>query len=288
MLYKRFAFLALFISCSVVAFGFMPKNKKSEHFAGVTKSNKSHVGNGKVVALDYFFNNEYQKNKEGQEVRYHYIWEDTANSGYSDVGNMIQTLGAGLGELKTAPTIKALEKFSIYIIVDPDTPKETAKPNYINAEDIEVITEWVKNGGILMLLGNDKGNAEFKHLNQLAENFGIYFNENSINRVVGRKFYLGKFDNLPNHPIFKGVPQIYMKDISTLSLKKPAKAVLTSKGNVIMAYAKFGKGGVFAVGDPWFYNEYYNNHKLPVPYANDEAARNLFRWLLAMAEKVNH
>lgn len=193
-----------------------------------------------------------------------------------------------MGELKSAPTIKALDKFSIYIIVDPDTPKETAHPNYIEPNDIKVITNWVKNGGILMLLGNDKGNAEFKHLNQLAEKFGIHFNENSINRVVGRKFYLGKFDNLPKQPIFKGVPQIYMKDISTLSLKSAAKAILTSKGNIIMAYAKFGKGGVFALGDPWFYNEYYNNDKLPVPYANDKAAQNLFSWLLGMAQKVKH
>lgn len=288
MLHKRLAFLALFISCSVAAFGFMPKNKKQANKKGSAKTYNTPAGNGKVVGLDYFFNNEYHKDKSGKEVRYHYIWEDTANSGYSDIGNMIKTLGAGLAELKTAPTLKSLEKFSIYIIVDPDTPKETAHPNYIEPADIKVIKEWVKNGGILMLLGNDKGNAEFKHLNQLSEKFGIHFNDNSINRVVGKKFYLGKFDNLPKHPIFKGVPQIYMKDISTLSLKKPAKAILTSKGNIIMAYAKYGKGGVFAVGDPWFYNEYYNNHKLPVPYANDKAARNLFQWLLGMAENVNH
>lgn len=246
------------------------------------------VGNNKVVGLDYYFNNEYRKNKEGKEERFHYIWEDTTNSGYSDVGNMILNLGANLSELKTAPILKALDKFSIYLIVDPDTPQETAKPNYVNANDIKVISEWVKKGGILMLMENDKGNAEFKHFNKLAEIFGIHYNEVSINRVVGRKFYMGKFDNLPDHPIFKNVKQIYMKEISTLALKKPAKAILTSKGNIIMAYAKYGKGGVFAVGDPWFYNEYYNNNKLPVPYENYKAAQNLFTWLLGMAKKVKN
>jgi len=284
----RFAFLILVISLFLDACGPTSSNKKHTHLKRTTMTNKPFIGSGKVVGLDYFFNNEYRKNSEGKDVRYHYIWEDTANTGYSDVGNMIKTLGADLGELKTAPTAKALDKFSIYIIVDPDTPKETAHPNYIEPNDIKVITKWVKNGGILMLLGNDKGNCEFKHLNELAGKFGIHFNENSINRVVGKEFNLGKFDNLTKHPIFKGVPQIYMKDISTLSLKNPAKAILTSKGNIIMAYSKYGKGGVFAVGDPWFYNEYYDNHKLPVPFANDKAARNLFQWLLGMAENVNH
>ncbi len=244
------------------------------------------VGNGKVVGLDYYFNNEYRKNKKGVEQRYHYIWEDTTNSGYSEIGNMILNLGANLSELPDAPTAESLDKFSIYIIVDPDTPDETANPHYVEADNIKVISRWVKDGGILMLLENDKGNAEFKHFNKLAEQFGIYFNEVSINKVDGRKYDMGKFDKFPNQPIFKNVKQIYMKEISTLKLEKPAEPLLTSGGNIIMGYAKYGKGGVFAVGDPWFYNEYYDNKKLPVPFENYKAAQNLFEWLLGMANKV--
>ena len=246
------------------------------------------VGNSKVVGLDYYFNNEYRKNKEGKEERFHYIWEDTTNSGYSDVGNMILNLGANVSELPTAPTIKALDNFSIYLIVDPDTPQETAKPNYVNEKDIEVIIKWVKNGGILMLMENDKGNAEFEHFNKLSEKFGIHFNEVSINKVEGRKFDMGKFDKFPDQPIFKNVKQIYLKEISTLKLEKPAKPVLVENSNIIMAYAKYGKGGVFAIGDPWFYNEYYGNNKLPVPFENYKAAENLFAWLLSMAKEVNN
>ena len=247
---------------------------------------KSLVGNGKVVGLDYYFNNEYRKNKNGKEERFHYIWEDTTNSGYSEVGNMILNLGANLSELPQAPTEAALNKFSIYIIVDPDTPDETAHPHYMEANDIKAITEWVKNGGILMLMENDKGNAEFKHFNKLAEKFGIHFNEVSINKVEGRKFYMGKFDKFPDQPIFKNVKQIYLKEISTLKLEKPAEPIFTSGGNIIMGYAKYGRGGVFAIGDPWFYNEYYDNSKLPVPYENYKAAQNLFSWLLGKAQKV--
>jgi|YelNatPaOPRAMG01_1025707.scaffolds.fasta_scaffold01497_6 lysophospholipase L1-like esterase len=247
---------------------------------------KNLVGNNKVVGLDYFYNNEYRKNKEGKEERYHYIWEDTTNSGYSKLGDEIVRLGAGLSKLTTAPTKQALKNFSIYIIVDPDTPQETAKPNYMEPDQIKVITNWVKNGGILMLMENDKGNAEFEHFNKLAEKFGIHFNEDSRNDVIGNKFEMGRFNNLPDEPIFKNVKQIYMKEICTLKLTLPAKPILVDKGDNIIAFAKYGKGAVFAVGDPWIYNEYYDNKKLPADYENYKAAENLMAWLLSMAKKV--
>jgi unsaturated rhamnogalacturonyl hydrolase len=38
---------------------------------------------------------------------------------------------------------------------------------------------------------------------------------------------------------------------------------------------------VFAVGDPWFYNEYIDGRKLPSAYKNYNAAVELFKWLIA-------
>ena len=256
----------------------------SENLLHHNYSNKA--GKEKVVGLDYYFNNEW-KDENGKKVRYHYIWEDTTNSGYSELGKVIKGLNAETAELKEQPTKNKLNKFSIYIIVDPDTKKENPDPHYIDNSSIKVIVNWVKNGGVLVLFGNDKGNAEFEHLNNLAENFGIHFNEVSRNRVVDSKFDMGKFDNFPPHPIFKNVKKIYLKEISTLSLKKPATPVLQDSGYVIMASANFGKGLVFAVGDPWLYNEYINNNKLPAGFENYKAAENLFKWLLGKAKAVN-
>jgi len=54
---------------------------------------------------------------------------------------------------------------------------------------------------------------------------------------------------------------------------------------MLMATAKFGKGTVFAVGDPWIYNEYTDGRKLPSEYENLQAARDLSRWLLAQSSK---
>jgi unsaturated rhamnogalacturonyl hydrolase len=242
---------------------------------------------GKVVGLDYFFNNEWIKDKNGNETRYHYIWEDTANTGYSKLGIIIKNLNAELKEITVAPVRNNLDELSIYIIVDPDTPQETPHPNYIDDVSITNIVNWVKKGGVLVLFGNDKGNCEFEHLNKLAGNFGIHFNEDSRNRVTGTNFDIGKFDNLPVHPVFKDVKQIFLKEISTLRIHKPAKFILKDNGDVIMASAELGKGFVFAVGDPWFYNEYIDNRKLPVDFENYKAAKNLFYWLLGKAKQVD-
>jgi unsaturated rhamnogalacturonyl hydrolase len=47
-----------------------------------------------------------------------------------------------------------------------------------------------------------------------------------------------------------------------------------------MAVARFGKGTVFAVGDPWLYNEYTDGRKLPADFENFRAAKDLTMWLL--------
>jgi lysophospholipase L1-like esterase len=248
---------------------------------------KSVVGLDKIVCLDCFYNNEWRKDAQRRSVRFHYVWEDTTNSGFSILGNIITNLGASVDSLCDAPTGQALKRASIYVIVDPDTPLETEHPNYVEPQAIDAVAEWVNGGGVLVLMANDKGNAEFEHFNQLAARFGIHFNEDSRNKVVSNAYDMGKFDSLPAHPLFKGVKEIYMKEISTLKVQEPAKPVLIDKGDVIIAFATVGKGVVFAVGDPWLYNEYITHRKLPASYENDKAAENLFRWLLEHAQPIS-
>jgi lysophospholipase L1-like esterase len=247
----------------------------------IEKPESSQAGIGKRVGLDYYYNNEWRPKKDSLLERFHYIWEDTTNSGYSILGRSIDLLGADLDTLQSAPTESNLNKFSIYVIVDPDTPAETKNPHYISEQDATIIEQWVKNGGILALFANDKGNCEFQHLNGLSERFGIHFNEDSQHKVIGKSWEMGKNDHLPDHPIFRNVKQIYTKEISTLTLSAAAQPILSEGGMVLMASAKIGKGMVFAIGDPWLYNEYMDTRRLPEEYENAKAGQNLFRWLLS-------
>ncbi len=52
------------------------------------------------------------------------------------------------------------------------------------------------------------------------------------------------------------------------------------QGECVIAEASIGKGKAVAVGDPWLYNEYTNNRRLPLEYKNLPAARKLAIYLL--------
>jgi unsaturated rhamnogalacturonyl hydrolase len=241
---------------------------------------KQSAGKGKTVMLDSYFNNELKKDATGQTVSWHYKWDELPNSGFSFWGNIFRTFGAKTVGLNEAPTVANLKKTDVYIIVDPDTKEETEQPNFIEPEHVKAISEWVKSGGVLVLMGNDFGNAEFDHFNQLAKEFGVQFNKDSKNRVQGNEYATGRIVVPEGHPIFKTAKNLFLKELSTLSVTAPAAPVLEDKGAVIIAVAKSGKGTVFAVGDPWLYNEYVDGRKLPAEFDNYNAATDLSLWLL--------
>ena len=86
---------------------------------------------------------------------------------------------------------------------------------------------------------------------------------------------------IPNDKqVFKEPYKMYLKEISVLNVKAPAKALVTKENDIVIAIAKHGKGTVFAVGDPWLYNEYVDGRKLPAEYKNYKAAEDLVKWLL--------
>ena len=238
------------------------------------------LGRGKTVGLDYFFNHEFRKNKTGQMERFHYTWEDKTDSGFCWWGATFQDYGAKLTTITDAPTAQNLKNVDVYIVVDPDTPKETAQPNYIERPHVEAINNWVKQGGTLVLLANDSANVELPHFNQLAQAFGISFNNKSRNMVQNNIYEQGKVLIPENHFIFKSVKKVFIKEYCTLSVKAPAEAVISDGNDVVMAVAKVGKGRVFVLGDPWLYNEYVNGKRLPNEYENFKAAQNLAKWLL--------
>lgn len=242
-------------------------------------------GKGKTVLLDYYFNNEWKKDATGKEVRFHYTWEDKANSGFAMLGDIFQNYGLKTKSLEVAPTVQNLKNADVYVIVDPDTEKETAKPNYMNASSVTTISNWVKNGGVLVLMANDAGNAELKNFNTLSSKFGIVFNEDNYNLVKGDQFEQGAVYVPGNNPIFTSAKKLYIKELATLQVSRPATTILTKEGKNIIAVAKYGKGTVFAIGDPWLYNEYVDGRKLPSEFDNYKAAQDLVLWISKQVKK---
>ena len=238
------------------------------------------IGAGKTILLDDYYNGERKKDITGIMVPFHYKWNEWYNAGFSLLGSVFRSYGLQTKTLSEAPTAANLQKASIYLIVDPDNTADNPTPNYMQSKDADEIYNWVKAGGVLVLLHNDKGNTEFEHFNTLTDKFGIHLNEDSYNRVLNNEYETGKVDIPAGNSILPNEKKIYQKEICSFTLKSPATAVLKKEELVIFAVAKIGKGTVFATGDPWLYNEYLDGRKLPLEYENFKAANDLAAWLI--------
>jgi unsaturated rhamnogalacturonyl hydrolase len=242
-------------------------------------------GRGKTVTLDDYFNHEIRKSKNlpGDEA-WHYKWDERPDAGFYAWGQIFRSYGAKLDTLSAEPTAANLANANIYIIVDPDTEMETAKPNFVGPDHVKAISDWVKRGGVLVLMGNDGQNAELDKFNTLAKPFGIQFNKDRKFEVINNDYKMGGVDIAAGNEIFKNTKKIFIKEISTLALSGKAKPVVTANGDSVMAISKHGKGTVFVIGDPWLYNEYVDGRRLPPEFENFKAAQDLSRWLIAQSK----
>lgn len=239
-----------------------------------------------TITLDAYFNKETKKDKTGKEYSFHYLWEDKQGSGFSIFGEAFKAEGAkSLTLLNTSPRDGKLSGTDVYIIVDPDTEKESPAPNYIEEKDAQAVLAWVKQGGVLLLLGNDAQNTDLEHLNLLSSKFGITFKGNIILHVINDEHFSEGGLNTEGNPLFPTAKNIFIKDAAPIQLEKSAQALLADKnGATVIATTKYGKGTVLAVGDPWLYNE-YTNGRLPAVYENDKAARDIAKWLISKIPK---
>lgn len=236
---------------------------------------------GKTLLLDRYFNSEKRVGLNGKEYYWHYVWEERSNAGFSFLGGVAERFGASLASLDRAPTTKNLKGKDVYILVDPDHQKDNPSPNYVDKASIKAIQKWVKKGGVLWLMANDSANCELTQFNKLAEKFGMRFTSRSLNMVKNDAYEMGAI--IPGvNPVFTTGQQFFLKEISELEIKAPANVLVNRNGQVIMAIASYGKGQVFAVGDPWLYNEYVDGRRLPAGFSNYAAMEELITWSLSI------
>lgn len=240
------------------------------------------AGQGSTVLMDAWFNGQQRTNAAGHEESFHYKWNDMSNSGFSTLGHVFRSYGVSTATLDRAPTLQNLKQAQFYIIASPDIPSKNPHPNYVQPKDVNEVAAWVKQGGVLVLMENDPANADFEHFNQMADRFGLHFNNVVANHVVGEDIGSGRLAVSGSTPVFPGSHIFYMKDTCTLSVKGTAVPLVRNGENIMMATVKYGRGTVFAVVDPWLYNEYTDGHNrnLPPIYDNLFGANSLVRWLV--------
>jgi len=249
--------------------------------AEMENSQTAKLGRGDTVLVDAWFNSQKRPDAYGQQDYFHYKWSDQSNEGYSLLGHILRNFGAETKTLYTAPTVSALGNAQVYIIASPDTVAKNPNPHYVEPEDGEQIAEWVKGGGVLVILANDPANTDLEHFNLIADHFGIHFNSVLRKHVVGDSHELGMLKVPGGGPIFHTPHTLFMKDVCNISVRSPAVSAFEDDEGILMATAKYGKGTVFATVDPWLYNEYTDGRKLPAGYDNFAAGKELVQWILA-------
>ena len=147
----------------------------------------------------------------------------------------------------------------------------------------DAIEAWVKAGGVLLLMSNDRDNTEFEHFDTLSDRFGIHFNAVLSHHVVEPNHGPGEVTIPAGTEIFGDGWKAYMKDTSTITLSRGAKAVVTDKGDVMIAVSRVGNGVVLGMVDPWFYNEYADGRKME-EYRGFEAAEDVAGWAVRQAK----
>ncbi len=246
-------------------------------------------GLGQAVMVDAWFNSQTRKNAAGKMELFHYKWDDFSNSGFSLFGHIWRSYGVATTTLASAPTAEDLKGAQYYIVVSPDNPAKNPNPHYMTAEDAEQIAAWVRGGGVLLMMENDPANADIEHLDLLADKFGLHFNNVLVHHVEGDDFAAGRIDVASAATPFTHPHVFYMKDTCSLQLSGKAEPLMKDKsGELLMAWTRYGKGMVFAVTDPWVYNEYTDGRKLSAEYDNFGGGVDLVQWLIEQRSKLGH
>jgi len=233
---------------------------EAEHAATAT------VARGKTALVDAWFNSQERKNAAGQMESFHYKWTDMADSGYALLGHMLRSYGMKTATLDAAPTAENLRSADYYFIASPDIPIKNPNPHYMTDADAAAIAAWVKQGGVLVMMENDPPNADIDHLNLLADRFGIHFDNVLHHHILGEHVEDGTIPVAPGGALFQHAHTLYMKDTCAISLHGSGQALLSDRGDIVMAAEKYGRGTVFATVDPWVYNEYTDGRKNPQIY----------------------
>jgi unsaturated rhamnogalacturonyl hydrolase len=244
------------------------------------------LARGETVMLDAWFNSQQRLNAAGKKEYFHYKWNDYSDVGFSIFGHMFASHGATLDTLYEAPTLSRLKNAQIYIIASPDNVSRNPDPHYVQSQDVDQIVQWVRQGGVLVLMENDPANADIAHMDLLADRFGIHFDDVLLHHIVGDNFGPGYIPVRGGGPMFVHDHTLYMKDTCGISLKAPGVPLLQDKEGIVMATAKYGKGTVFAVVDPWLYNEYTDHRKEPPVQENFAAGKEFVRWILSQTQNA--
>jgi hypothetical protein len=95
--------------------------------------------------------------------------------GFNDFIEYLFNSDLKLGKIEAGITYKKLADYNVFIIGVPGAD------SHISSEEIEYLTNYVKDGGSLLVINDKGGDFENKNnLNELTKNFGVKFNPDQL------------------------------------------------------------------------------------------------------------
>jgi hypothetical protein len=191
-----------------------------QHRNGIRAESRT-IGSRRTVVIDGWFNSQQRTDAFGQQVDFHYKWNTWDKPGYSLFGHLFREFGAQTKRARREPTLANLKGADVYVIASPDNLDKNPHPHFANAEDATQLAEWVKAGGVLVIMENDTSFADLDHFNVIGDKFGIHFNSVLRKHVIGTNWEQGRIDIDGKGPIFHHPHTIYVKDVCTITVTGP-------------------------------------------------------------------
>lgn len=198
-------------------------------------------------------------------------------------------------------TAKTLKGVSLLLIVNPNAEAvaDGPPPHHCSAKDVATLTQYVRNGGGLMILGNqDKHNLETEKLNKLLAKFGIQFvNEyTDAKRLIlppnalllgGQRWAFYGGNSLTVQEDHSAAPRA----IVTNDLAQPPAAGTRDYAGVLMAGAQLGNGRILVATDAgWLTNDALSGKGIGgvaiTDHMNWEIVERLTAWLINGSSRV--
>ncbi len=159
----------------------------------------------------------------------------------------------------------------------------------LTSSEIQAAHDFVADGGGLLLVGTDHrpSTTDYtnEHLNEIAEEYGITFNNDDI---LGRA--LRSDDDLAEHPIMYSVDSFTSSNElltgCSLTIESPAVSIGTIKNDDMIAAVETSGGNVIAVGTPAPFFQYYVERGWLVN-DNDhlQLSLNIVDWISGVSER---
>ena len=239
------------------------------------------VGQGKTVVLDSWFTAEPHKNPAGTPDAISAKWQDETSKGLSFFGHAFQRYGMQLDALRVAPTSSSLSSAQIYVVAAP----VDAFSHDVTKQDADAVETWVRDGGVLLLIGSQGDGEQASGLNTLAERFGMHVNAAAGSKSQGQADERGVLVTPPGADIFPISRRVFLQGTSTLRLSPLAHPILNAADSTRMAVASVGRGTVLTIANPWLSNQYVDGRSVIPASDNLAAAIDLAGWLLKQTQQ---